>query len=58
MKKFAVTFYYHTNCVVEVEAEDEKEALDLACEQVDMGVFNEQLMDGLQEDSCPDIEEI
>ncbi|MDD6104197.1 MAG: hypothetical protein PUB73_06275 [Bacteroidales bacterium] len=27
MKKFRVTLYYHTNCTVEVEAENESDAV-------------------------------
>lgn len=33
MKKYEVTFYYHTNCTVEVEAENEEEALEIAEKQ-------------------------
>ena len=58
MKKYQVTFYYHTNITVEVEAEDEKEALRKAeIEQCD-DKYTDDLLNGLQEDNSPDIEEI
>ena len=51
MKKYEVTFYYHTNCTVEVEAENEKEAIDEAL-NVDC---NDELICNLQEDDDPDV---
>lgn len=46
--------YYHTNCTVEIEAENEEEALESAyC--VDC---TDQLLEGLQEDDSPDVEEV
>lgn len=58
MKKYQVTFYYHTNCVVEVEAENVIQALNLAERKLGSEECNEQIMEGLQEDSSPDVEEI
>lgn len=56
MAKYQVTFYYHTNCTVEVEAENEKEALDKAETEICCEKYNEQLLEGLVEDNCPDVE--
>ena len=57
-KKYKVTFYYHTNITVEVEAENEKEALALAeVEQCD-DKYTDDLLNGLQEDDSPDVEEV
>ena len=56
MAKFNVTFYYHTNVTVEVEAENEKEALEIAEMEVDDEKYNEQILGGLQEDNAPDVE--
>lgn len=54
MKKYKVTMYYHTNCTVVVEANSEEEALENAyCVNC-----NGQLLEGLQEDNAPNIEEI
>ena len=56
--KYNVTFYYHTNCTVEVEAENEKEALRKAENEVCDDKYIEQILDGLQEDDAPDVEEV
>ena len=56
MAKYQVTFYYHTNCIVEVEAENEKEALAEAETEICCEKYNEQILEGLQEDDCPDVE--
>lgn len=56
MAKFNVTFYYHTNVTVQVEAENEKEALEIAEMEVDDEKYNEQILGGLQEDNAPDVE--
>lgn len=58
MKKFEVTFYYHTNCTVKVEAEDEEEALAIAENKVCDPKYEAQIMEGLQEDDEPDVEEV
>ena len=55
MAKFNVTLYYHTNVTVEVEAENEQEALELAEMEVDDEKYNEQLLGNLDEDNNPDI---
>lgn len=54
MKKFRVTLYYHTNCTVEVEAENESDAVQKAY-QIDV---ENQLIEGLQEDDSPDVIEV
>ena len=55
MAKFNVTLYYHTNVTVEVEAENEQEALELAEMEVDDEKYNEQLLGTLDEDNNPDV---
>lgn len=40
MAKFNVTLYYHTNVTVEVEAENEEEALEIAEMEVDDEKYN------------------
>lgn len=58
MAKYQVTFYYHTNIVVEVEAENEEEALEKAESEQSDDKYTDDLLNGLQEDGSPDIEEI
>ena len=58
MKKYEVTFYYHTNCTVVVEAEDEEEALAIAENEVCNQEYENQIMEGLQEDDDPDVVEV
>jgi hypothetical protein len=58
MAKYNVTFYYHTNCTVEVEAENETEALKKAESEVTKNEYTEQILWGLQEDDSPDVTEI
>ena len=55
MAKFNVTLYYHTNVTVEVEAENEQEALELAEMEVDDEKYNEQLLGNLDKDNDPDV---
>lgn len=55
MAKFDVTFYYHTNVTVEVEAENEEEALEIAETEVDDEKYNEQILGNLTEDNSPDV---
>lgn len=54
MKKYEVTLYYHTNATVVVEAENENDAIEAAYNKVD----NNELLEGMQEDDSPDVEEI
>jgi hypothetical protein len=58
MAKFNVTFYYHTNVTVKVEAENEREALANAQMEVENEKYNQVLLDGLQPDSDLDIYKI
>ena len=55
-KKYNVTFYYHTNLTVSVEAESEEKALALAQFESEKSCYTQDLLNGLQEDSSPDIE--
>lgn len=56
-KNYNVTFYYHTNVTVKVEAQSEEEALALAESEVTKESYIPQMIEGLQEDSSPDVEE-
>ena len=55
-KRYNVTFYYHTNLTVSVEAESEEEALALAEAESEKSCYTQDLLNGLQEDSSPDVE--
>mgnify|MGYP003515170281 CR=1 FL=1 len=55
-KRYNVTFYYHTNLTVSVEAESKEEALALAESEVVKESYIPQMLEGLVEDSSPDIE--
>lgn len=56
-KSYSVTFYYHTNVTVRVEADSKKEALALAESEVEKESYIPQMLEGLVEDSSPDVEE-
>ena len=56
MAKFNVTFYYHTSVTVEVEAENEERALDIAEIELQDEKYNEQILSNLDEDNDPDVE--
>lgn len=56
---YGVTLYYHSNCTVLVESDEElsrNEAIDAAYAIVTQPVYKEQLEDGLQEDDDADVE--
>lgn len=55
-KRYKVTLYYNTNVTVEVEAKDEHEAINLAYSE--SAHHTQELLDGLQEDGCPDVKTI
>lgn len=55
MAKFKVTFYYHTNVTVEVEAENKQEALANAQMEVEDEKYDEQILGNLDEDNDPDV---
>ena len=55
-KRYKVTLYYHTNVTVAVSAENEQEAINLA--YAESTLHTQELLDGLQEDSSPDVETI
>lgn len=57
-KKYDVTFYYHTQVVVSVEAEDEDEALDIAEMEVCDEKYNEQIFSNLTTDGDTDVDEV
>lgn len=58
MKKYKVTFYYHSNVSVEVEAETEGEAIDLAKDEICSPIYERQILDGIEEDDNQDVEEV
>ena len=55
-KKYNVTLYYHTNLTVQVEAESEEAARKAAYTEAEKECHIPELINGLQEDSSPDIE--
>ena len=57
MKKYSVTLYLHTNIEVEVNANDEEEAIENAYNMIDTDDKDivEALLFGLQEDDTPDV---
>ena len=55
MKKYEVTFYYHTNMVVVVEAENEKQALERAQAESEKECNIPILLAGLERDDDTDI---
>ena len=57
-RKFEVTLYYHTNVTVEVEADSEDEAIEASYSEVTDDKYIEAILEGLQEDSSPDVKEI
>ena len=56
LKKMDVTLYFHTNVTVTVWAEDDKSAIESARGMLEEPYYKEQIMNGLQEDSAPDVE--
>lgn len=57
---YGVTLYYHTNCKVIVESDEElsrNEAIDAAYSKVHSEKYQEQLVDGLQPDNDEDVAE-
>ena len=58
MKKYRVTLYYHSSIDVEVEADNEKEAIEEAYCLAGDPKYDAQLISNVQEDADPDVEEI
>lgn len=58
MAKYNVTLYYHTSVTIEVDAEDDYEAIDKAYSKADSKKYNRQLLDNLSEDGEPDAERL
>ena len=54
-KMYNVTLYFHTNTTVFVEAENEKEAIELARMKACEKGYTQDLLNGLQEDGAPDV---
>lgn len=57
IKKYNVTLYYHTNLTVQVEAESEEAAREAAYAEAEKECYIPELINGLQKDSAPDVEE-
>lgn len=57
IKKYNVTLYYHTNLTVQVEAESEEAAREAAYAEAEKECYIPKLIEGLQEDNEPDVEE-
>ena len=57
-KTYNVTFYYHTNVTVQVKATSEKKALKVAESEVTKECYILNILEGLQEDDTPDVEEV
>ena len=58
MKKYDVTFYYHTAVTVTVEAENEKEAIEAGRDEVCDKKYDQTILDNLDEDNSPDAYEV
>ena len=60
MKKYRVWLYYHTSISVDVEANDEEEAIESAREigARDDADIIDLILNGMEEDNSPDVEEI
>ena len=58
LKKYDVTFYYHTMATVTVEAENEDEALELAESEVTSDECTKQILSNLTEDGDTDVDEV
>lgn len=56
--KYSVQLYYHTTVTVEVEAENEQDAIEAAYTEVEDPKYDEQLKMNLTEDGDPDVEEV
>lgn len=58
MKKYEVTLYYHTSITVEVEAENEQDAINQAYLEAGGSQYDSQFIHNVQSDGAPDVEEI
>lgn len=54
MAKFQVQLYYHSSATIEVDANNEQEAIEKARERV----TDEEILESLIEESSPDVEKI
>ena len=58
MAKYLVRLYYHSFIDVEVEAENETDAIDAAHCEADQDKYTDELLENLIEDDSPDVEEV
>ena len=58
-QKYSVTLYFHTNITLDaIYADSEKEAIEIARAFSENPVNQKIILEGLQEDSSPDVEPI
>lgn len=55
LKKYKVTLYYHSSLTLEVNAENEKEAVEIARDEACLRENEEIMLESLIEDDSPDI---
>lgn len=58
MPKYSVTLYYHTYVEVEVEAENEEEAIENAYCEAGKSEYDNEVLHNIQADGDPDVCEI
>ena len=54
LKKYKVTLYYHSSLTLEVNAENEKEAVEIAKDEACLQENKEIMLENLIEDDSPD----
>ena len=58
-QKYSVTLYFHTNITLDaIYADNEKEAIEIARALSESDENQKFILEGLQEDSSPDVEPI
>lgn len=55
MSKYSVTLYYHTYIDVEVEAENEKEAIETAYAEAGKSEYDQQALHNITADGDPEV---
>ena len=56
--KYEVTLYYCTNVTVEVEANNEENAINAAYQEVEDPKYEKEILDCLEEIADPTVEEV
>lgn len=57
-KKYEVTLYYHTSITVEVEAENEQDAIEKAYFEAGESKHDDQFLNNVVADGDPDVSEL